>query len=161
MIEGTRQANCSNHWPLGFIWSFDQVLGPLQNEKLYLYFCLTLNQEVVGMIDDYRFGNIRIEGKSYTNDVKIIDGKVKPNWWRKEGHKLFPEDIEDILEAKPEVLVVGTGAYGAMKVVSQLRELLKEREIELIEAKSEEACHTYNQLLKAGKRIAFACHLTC
>ncbi len=113
------------------------------------------------MIDDYGFGNIRIEGKSYTSDVKIIDGKVKPNWWRKEGHRLFPEDIEDVLEAKPEVLVVGTGAYGVMKVSPQTKNSLQEKGIELIEAKSEKACHTYNELLKAGKRVAFACHLTC
>lgn len=113
------------------------------------------------MIDDYKFGNIRIDGKSYTSDVKIIDGQVKPNWWRKEGHKLFAEDIKDILKAKPEVLVVGTGAYGAMKVVAQTKESLKEKGIQLIEAKSEQACNTYNQLLKAGKRVAFACHLTC
>ena len=115
----------------------------------------------VKMIDDYRFGNIKIDGKTYRNDVKIIDGKVKPDWWRREGHKLFPEDIRDILDAKPEVLVVGTGAYGVMEVLPQTRKSLKERGIELIEAKSEQACHTYNQLLKSGKRVAFACHLTC
>jgi len=113
------------------------------------------------MIEDYRFGNIRIDGKNYTSDVKIINGKVKPNWWRKEGHNLFPEDIQDILEAKPEVLVVGTGAYGVMKISSQVRKLLEQKKIELIEAKTEKAAQIYNELLQSGKKVAFAAHLTC
>lgn len=113
------------------------------------------------MIEDYRFGNIKIDGKDYTSDVKIINGKVKPNWWRKEGHNLFPEDIQDILEAKPEVLVVGTGAYGVMKISSQVRKLLEQEKIELIETKTDKACQIYNQLLQTGKKVAFAVHLTC
>ena len=113
------------------------------------------------MIEDYRFGNIKIDGKDYTSDVKIINGKVKPNWWRKEGHNLFPEDIQDILEAKPEVLVVGTGAYGVMKISSQVRKLLEQEKIELIEAKTDKSCQIYNQLLQTGKKVAFAAHLTC
>jgi len=113
------------------------------------------------MIEDYRFGNIRIDGKNYTSDVKIINEEVRPNWWRKEGHNLFPEDIKDILEAKPEILVVGTGAYGVMKISSQVRKLLEQEKIELIEAKTEKAAQIYNELLQSGKKVAFAAHLTC
>lgn len=40
-------------------------------------------------IDDYTSGShIRIDGKTYRQDLKIIEGTAKSNWWRKEGHRL-------------------------------------------------------------------------
>lgn len=113
------------------------------------------------MIESYRFGNIRIKGNNYDKDLKIVEGEVKPNWWRKEGHRLYPEDIEDILKAKPEILVVGKGAYGCMEVTPQTKKALQERGIELMETESEKACNHYNECLRSGRRVAFACHLTC
>jgi len=60
------------------------------------------------MIDSYGFGHITINGKRYTNDVIVFSDRVKDNWWRKEGHQLQMEDIEAVVNEKPEVLVVGS-----------------------------------------------------
>jgi hypothetical protein len=38
------------------------------------------------MIERYSFGNIIVKGETYTNDIKIILGKVVPEWWRRSGH---------------------------------------------------------------------------
>ncbi len=113
------------------------------------------------MINDYRFGSMEINGTTYQADLKIVRGRVVPQWWRKEGHKVYVEDIQDILEAQPEVLVVGRGKPGLMKPSNDVRTACRERNIELIEEPTDDAVRTFNELIKAGKKVAGAFHLTC
>ena len=112
------------------------------------------------MIDSYAFGSMVIDGRRFTADVKIVDGEVVPGWWRKEGHSICQEDIADILVAKPEVLIIGTGAYGGLRVPERFRKLLRSEGIELIAAPTAEAVDAYNELA-ATKKVAAGFHLTC
>ncbi len=112
------------------------------------------------MIESYDFGRIVIDGKEYTQDVIIYPDRVNPNWWRKRGHELNLQDIQEIFEAKPETLVVGTGYSGLMHVLPETRKQLESQGIELIIEDSKKACQTYNDLCKSKKVIA-ALHLTC
>ena len=72
-------------------------------------------------IKAYDFGQITIDGNTFRNDLKIVGGSIVPDWWRIEGHRLLIADIQDILESKPEVLVVGTGYSGLMSVSEQVK----------------------------------------
>lgn len=110
------------------------------------------------MIDSYKFGEIVINRKTYTNDVIIFPGHVKSDWWRKEGHLLQSEDLKDVFEAKPEKLIIGTGYNGLMKVSEDVFSKANELGIELIVKKSEDACKLYN-IEKNNTVIAL--HLTC
>jgi len=112
------------------------------------------------MIESYDFGRIVIDGKEYTNDLIILPDHIETNWRRKKGHELSVEDIRTVLEAKLEILIVGTGFSGLMKVLPDTRSLLESRQIKLIAEDSEKACQTYNQLHQSSKVIA-AFHLTC
>ncbi len=112
------------------------------------------------MIDSYSFGRIVIDGKEYDADVIIFPHRVMDNWWRKEGHQLSVEDLERVFEEKPEVLVVGTGHSGLMRVLPETQERLKSEGIQLIAEKTRKACEIYNQLSKSKKVVA-ALHLTC
>jgi len=40
------------------------------------------------MINDFSLGKMIIDGISYTGDLKIIQGQVFPNWWRKKAGQL-------------------------------------------------------------------------
>jgi hypothetical protein len=111
-------------------------------------------------IEAYDFGTIRIDGKTYTRDLKIIGGKVIADWWRMEGHCIFIPDIEDVLEAKPDVLVVGTGAPGLMTVSEEAASRLAELGIELVVKPTRDACDAFN-CLSSSRDTAFAAHLTC
>ena len=111
-------------------------------------------------IDSYHFGQIVINGKNYTSDVIISPDSVRDNWWRKKGHELFLEDITEVLAENPEVLVVGTGTSGLMKVLPEVERATEAQGIKLIAETTEEACHTYNQLCRSQKVVA-ALHLTC
>ncbi len=113
------------------------------------------------MIEAYSFGQMKIAGKIYSRDLKVINGQVVPNWWRKEGHRLFSEDIADILQAHPEFLVIGTGAYGAMSLSPEVEEALKRAAIELEALPTGRAVDLFNRLWQEKKKVAGAFHLTC
>jgi hypothetical protein len=112
------------------------------------------------MIDSYDFGRIVINGKRYNSDLIVFSDKVRDGWWRKEGHRLHVDDLKDVLEFKPEVLVVGTGYSGLMRIPPETRRYVESEGIELISQKTAEACETFNRLGKSRKVVA-ALHLTC
>ncbi|MFQ6111526.1 MAG: Mth938-like domain-containing protein, partial [Nitrospinota bacterium] len=111
-------------------------------------------------IDSYRFGEVLIDGKAFMSDVIIFPDRVRSSWWRKEGHELALQDLEEVLAEKPEVLVVGTGASGCMRVLPETERELKRRGIELRAEPTGAACTLYNELSKKRKAVA-ALHLTC
>lgn len=113
------------------------------------------------MIEQYSFGNIVVNSVRYTNDMKIVQGKVVPEWWRQRGHSVDVDDIQDILKSGPDIVVLGKGSPGLMKATRALREFLKDRNIKLIEEKTTKAVETFNRLFKEGRNIAAGFHLTC
>ena len=113
------------------------------------------------MIDSYDFGRIVIDGKKYTNDVIIFPNRVMSSWWRKEGHRLHINDLNEVLKEKVEVLIVGTGYSELMKVPTETKEFIESTGFKLIIQPSKEACKTYNSLVKSGKKVIAALHLTC
>ena len=113
------------------------------------------------MIESYKFGRIVIDGKSYSSDVIIIGDKVRADWWRKEGHRLYIEDLKEIINEEIDVLVVGTGYFGLMKVSDEVKRFFAERGVEVIVQKTGEACRTFNKLIESGRKVAAALHLTC
>jgi len=113
------------------------------------------------MIEHFTFGSMTIDGKRYQSDLKIVGGQVVSKWWRRESHSLEEADIDDILSAKPDVFVVGTGQPGRMQVTGSLRSVLADAKIQLIEEPTAEAFRTFNRLSKEGRNVAAAFHMTC
>ena len=114
------------------------------------------------MIEQYTTGShMTVQGTKYYQDLKIIQGQVRGNWWRKEGHRLDAADIGDILSAKPKILVIGTGYAGNMRVPVSLRESIEGQDIKVVVEKTSEATKTFNRLYNGGNDVAGAFHLTC
>jgi hypothetical protein len=112
------------------------------------------------IIDSYEFGVIVINGRRYSSDVIIYPDRIKDDWWRKEGHQLCIDDLEDVIEENPDVIVVGKGNPGLMRVLPETEEYIKSKGIKFIIQSTKEACKTYNQLSSSQKVIALL-HLTC
>ncbi len=110
------------------------------------------------MIESYGFGRIVIDGRTYTSDVIIFPDRVLSSWWRKEGHSLDIEDLREVVEFKPKILVVGTGHSGSMKPKDETREFLESKGIEVIVERTKKACDILNSL---GSNAVGAFHLTC
>lgn len=113
------------------------------------------------LIEEYRFGLIRVDGETYRNDLKILRGEVLPKWWRKSTHVFDVRDLRDVLEARPAVLVCGTGSSGMAQVSGALTLRLAELNIELLTRPTAEAVDLFNQLHQSGEDVAGAFHLTC
>ncbi len=120
------------------------------------------------MIDSYEFGTIVIKGRRYSSDVIIYPDRVKDDWWRKEGHQLCIDDLEDVIEENPDTIVVGKGNPGLMRVLPETEEYIKSKGIKLIIQSTKEACKTYNQLsspptagFSTSQKVIALLHLTC
>ena len=112
------------------------------------------------MFDSYNFGTITINNQKFTKDLIIYPDHLNPNWRRKTGHLLVEDDITEIIDYKPVLLIIGTGAYGLMKVDDKLKEKLKNLGIEFIIKKTADAVYEYNRIYK-DKKVVTALHLTC
>lgn len=73
---------------------------------------------------------------------------------------MYVEDLEEVLKAKPEIMVVGAGYYGFMKVLPETKKHLQAEGIKLIVEKTGKALKTYNERLQSNSVVG-AFHLTC
>ena len=111
-------------------------------------------------IQSYSFGKITVDGTDYTADLIILPGGVRPRWWRKEGHNLKQADLQEVIEAQPTVLVIGTGNVGMMQVPQETLDYLTAHNIRVEVERTAAACQRYNELAKS-EQAAAALHLTC
>lgn len=112
------------------------------------------------MIDSYSFGRMVIDGQAYTSDLIIYPDHIAHSWWRKSGHKLCVEDIEDVFKLEPEVLVIGTGFAGLMKVDKEVEKYAQSKGMALIVDRTKNAVQKFNEISAKNKTVA-AFHLTC
>lgn len=111
-------------------------------------------------IEHYSFGKIVIDGRTYTSDLIIYPDRLDTSWWRKEGHNLQPEDLKEIIKDGPEVLIIGTGFFGVMKVPKETADFVQSKGIEIKIARTGKAIELFNDTSREKKVVA-ALHLTC
>ncbi len=111
-------------------------------------------------VGKYSFGRITINGKAYMSDVIIYPDRVDSSWWRREGHSLHMEDLTKVIDARPDVIVIGTGFYGVMQVPGTLVHELIAKGIEVHVSTTADAIKLYNDILDSKKAIA-CLHITC
>jgi hypothetical protein len=112
-------------------------------------------------IGSYSFGHIEIDGKAFTSDVILFLDRVDSSWWRKEGHALYPEDITDVLHAKPDILIIGTGYFGMMKVPKSTLDRITSSGIDVRVSRTTKAVEIYNSLQGTKNTVIAAFHITC
>ncbi|HNR64864.1 MAG TPA: MTH938/NDUFAF3 family protein [Atribacterota bacterium] len=114
----------------------------------------------MNIIEKYQFGKITVNGSSYDKDLIIFPDFIQDNWWRREGHFLRITDLETIINYRPDILIIGTGMYGLMKVDNNLIQVLKDYNVKkVIVEKTKKACIYFNNET-IQKKVA-ALHLTC
>lgn len=111
-------------------------------------------------VESYQFGQMVVDGETHTDDLILLPDRVIPGWWRDQGHSLSVNDLDEVFDASPELLVVGTGANGVMDVPRETRQAIRDAGIELTIAQTGEAWRLYNDL-QEERETAGAFHLTC
>jgi hypothetical protein len=113
----------------------------------------------VGRIEGYRFGRVVVDGQEETRDVIVLPGRVVRNWWRRDGHSLAWEDLEEVLEDMPAHLIIGAGAMSRMRPDPQTLDRLRERGVAVEVLPTADAVRRYGEI--DPRHAAAALHLTC
>jgi hypothetical protein len=110
-------------------------------------------------IEQYSFGSVVVEGERHSRDVIVLPGRVVGDWWRRDGHSLVIDDLDQVLDELPERLIVGCGAHGRLHPHPSVLDALAERGVEVEAVPTDEAVRRYSESDPA--RTAAALHLTC
>ena len=112
------------------------------------------------MIEEFKFGFFRINGREYYDDIKIIDNQIR-HWTDRIGHQLQEKHLAEILQANPQLVVIGIGASGLLEVSAGIKQMLAAKRIRLLVDKTTYAVQAYNKALQEGVRVAALLHATC
>jgi hypothetical protein len=113
----------------------------------------------VAQLTDYSFGSLRVDGEEHTKDLIVLPERVVADWWRREGHSLAIEDLDDVIDEMPGRLILGCGAHGRLEPPAAVLEALRERGVEVEAMPTAEAVRRYGELDPGS--TAAALHLTC
>ncbi len=113
------------------------------------------------MISSFSFGRIVVNSQIYNNDIKIVSGNLVQDWWRRSGHSVEIEDLQDILDSSTDIIVIGKGQPGYMNTSDTLRQYLRQNHFRLIEEPTSDAIQTFNLLTSEGKRVSGGFHVGC
>jgi hypothetical protein len=91
--------------------------------------------------------------------VIVLPDRVVENWWRRNGHELVWEDLEEVVEELPSRLVVGMGADQRMRPDPSTLERLRSRGVDVECLPTAQAVARLAEL-DPGTTAA-ALHLTC
>ncbi len=113
--------------------------------------------------DKFSFGSIQIDGSTYEHDVVVDRGEVRKRKKKpsKKFHERFghtPLSAEEQIPWKCQRLVVGTGSYGRLPVMEEVKQEAQRRKIELRVLPTAEAI---NALEKGPKGTNAILHVTC
>ena len=104
------------------------------------------------MINEYKYGFFKIDGKDFYDDIKIIDRKVK--FWECRTREITLKEVKDLIDSQPQLIIIGLGAGGLITVANEVRDLLRMKKIPFVAEKNKKACELYNQALEEGKKVA-------
>jgi hypothetical protein len=114
-------------------------------------------------ITGYSFGSVRVDGVTYDRDLIIDRGKIRKR--KKAASRKFRDaDGHTPLSAAEDIpwrcrrLVIGTGADGALPVMTQVRDEARRRKVELVVLPTAQAI---GMLSKTSKDTNAVLHLTC
>ena len=114
-------------------------------------------------IAHFAFGVLEIDGVTYEHDVVIDHGEIQKR--KKKASKKFrdafghtPLSLKENLPWRCTRLVIGTGAYGRLPVMDDVKREAGERGVKLIVLPTAEAIEV---LQKAARGTNAVLHVTC
>ena len=106
----------------------------------------------------FHFGSVEIDGVSYEHDVVIDRGKVrqrkkKPSRKFREEFGHIPLSSEEKIPWKCRRLVIGTGRYGSLPVMNEVKLQASTRKVTLLIIATDQAVRTLAQEAKDTNAI--------
>jgi hypothetical protein len=108
------------------------------------------------------FGSLQIDGRTYEQDVVIERGEIRKR--KKLPSKKFrdefghtPLSIEEKIPWKCQWLVIGTGAYGRLPVMKEVKVEAERPHVELVVVPTKDAL----RLIEGKSKANAILHVTC
>jgi hypothetical protein len=113
--------------------------------------------------EHFEFGVIEVDGVTYEHDLVVDRGEIHRR--KKKASKKFretfghtPLSVEENIPWKCTCLVIGTGAYGRLPVMDDVKRQARDRQVELVVLPTAEAIKV---LEKHPKKTNAVLHVTC
>ena len=120
------------------------------------------DRSIVARIESYSPGRIVIDGVEHHTDVIVLPDRVLGDWWRRDGHSLVIEDLDDVLEELPQRLILGCGYAERLQPERSVIEALRERGVKVEPLPTDQAVERFEELeARDPAAVAAALHLTC
>lgn len=111
------------------------------------------------MIENFKFGEITVDGNLFKRDIMIKNEKATP-WIGAEKDTLLLEDAENLVKGLlPKVIVIGTGTDGMFRIAKDAKAFLQEQKTELIIKPTQMAIKEINKLEKEGTPYSALVHI--
>lgn len=107
------------------------------------------------LITGYGDGWVEINTMRYQQSLIVLPNQVIADWPATDFESLSHEHFEKLVELKPEVVLLGTGATHRF-IHPRLSHALIEANIGLECMATAAACRTYNILMAEGRNVAAA-----
>lgn len=103
----------------------------------------------------YGDGYVDVNGTRHQANVIVAADAVTPGWFTGNLQALGPEHLAPLAAARPEIVLLGTGAAFRFPHPSVLAPLYQAGiGVEVMDTRA--ACRTYNILLSEGRRVVAA-----
>jgi hypothetical protein len=114
-------------------------------------------------IENFSFGSIQIDGRTYAHDVVIDRGQIRKrrkgaSKRHRESYGHTPLSAEEKIPWRCRRLVIGTGAAGALPVMDSVRAEARRRDVELVTVPTKRAI---DLLATDAKDTNAILHVTC
>jgi hypothetical protein len=102
--------------------------------------------EGMARLEDYSFGRLTVDGQEHKRDLIVLPDRVVPDWWRRDGHSLAMEDLDEVLDELPARLVLGVGAQSQLRPDPAVIAELERRGVTVECLTTDAAVRRYGQL---------------
>ena len=106
-------------------------------------------------VSNYGTGFFDINERRFESSLCLHNNELHENWLHPEPAELTLADFTSVLEARPEILILGTGRDLIFPPAALMADLHKQG-IVLETMNSSAACGTYNILVSERRRVAAA-----
>jgi hypothetical protein len=110
-------------------------------------------------------GEIEVNDLGRFGDVKLWPGGARAWDWNETGTHhdpgIQPGDVEELLAANPDIVVLSQGRERRLKTCEQTLQLLQANHVTVVHEETSVAIARYNELAQSGRRVAALIHTTC
>src|SRR3954454_2364931 len=103
-------------------------------------------------LEDYSFGRLTVDGQEHTRDLIVLPDRIVSGWWRRGGHSLALEDLDEVLDELPGRLVLGVGAHSQLRPDPAVIAELERRRVRVECLPTDAAVRRYGELERTHHR---------